>query len=563
MTSPLSLIVSLIALALFAQTAFSVYLMLYAWHRPEQLEAGSGPRSFLPPRLSFTVLLPARREEAVIFETIKRVLNARYPEHLVEVLVMCHASDVGTIAEAERARRELGMARLRVETFADGPITKPHGLNVGLQRSSNEVVTVFDAEDDVDADIFNVINTVMQEEETGIVQGGVQLMNFRDHWFGSLNCLEYFFWFKSRLHFHAHVGMIPLGGNTVFVRRPLLERVGGWDEHCLTEDADVGIRLSALGERIRVVYDAQHVTREETPPNVGAFVRQRTRWSQGFLQVMGKGAWRTLPRRGQRLLAVYTLGYPLLQAILMLLWPLTLAALFWVKLPVPVVMVAFLPLYAFGLQYLANVVGAYHFCREYQLRFPLLLPISLAISFFPFQWLLGIAAVRAVYRQLSSQSNWEKTTHVGAHRKPAIALAADFAQILDEAGAHLGAERGSVLLLDPATNTFSVLASRGLPEHMAHGETLDAWQDIAAWAAKTGQPAIVDGRRPLPRELHGRTAQPAMRSAIVLPLKLQGNIIAVLSVSSALTTLGEDALHWLKQRSQRLSSDTAQLATAS
>lgn len=561
MANPLSLIVSLISLALFAQTVFSVYLMLYAWHRPEQLEAGSGPRSFLPPRLSFTVLLPARREEAVIFETIKRVLSAHYPEGLVEVLVICHVADAGTIAEVERARRELGDSRLRVETFADGPVTKPHALNVGLQRSSYDVVTVFDAEDDIDADIFNVINTVMQEEETGIVQGGVQLMNFRDHWFGSLNCLEYFFWFKSRLHFHAHVGMIPLGGNTVFVRRPLLEGIGGWDQHCLTEDADVGIRLSALGEPIRVVYDAQHVTREETPPSVAAFVRQRTRWSQGFLQVLGKGTWRALPRRGQRILALYTLGYPLLQAALMLLWPITLAALFWLKLPVPVVMVSFLPFYAFGLQYLVNVVGAYQFCREYQLRFPLLLPIGMAISFFPFQWLLGLAALRAVYRQLSSQYNWEKTAHLGAHRRREVTLAADFAQLLDEAGAQLGAERGSVLLLDPASNTFSVLASRGLPEHVARGAELDASEGIAGWAARTGQPAIVDGR-PLPRELRGRTTQPAVRSAVVLPLTLHGDTVAVLSVSSALPTLGEDALLWLKQRCRQLSVDPARLATA-
>ena len=123
----------------------------------------------------------------------------------------------------------------------------------------------------------------MIKEGVGVVQSGVQLMNFNDHWFGIHNCLEYFFWFKSRLHFYAQVGMIPLGGNTVFVRRELLERVKGWDEHCLTEDADIGLRLSVLGERIRVVYDSQHVTREETPDSVASFIRQRTRWQQGFL----------------------------------------------------------------------------------------------------------------------------------------------------------------------------------------------------------------------------------------------------------------------------------------
>ena len=71
--------------------------------------------------------------------------------------------------------------------------------------------------------------------------------------------------------------MIPLGGNTVFMKRSLIERVGGWDEQCLMEDADIGIQFSALGERIRVVYDPRHVTREETPGRRRVVVRRRTR----------------------------------------------------------------------------------------------------------------------------------------------------------------------------------------------------------------------------------------------------------------------------------------------
>ena len=58
-----------------------------------------------------------------------------------------------------------------------------------------------------------------------MVQCGVQLMNFESHWFSALNVLEYFFWFKSRLHYHARCGAITLGGNTVFFERTILERL--------------------------------------------------------------------------------------------------------------------------------------------------------------------------------------------------------------------------------------------------------------------------------------------------------------------------------------------------
>src|SRR5947209_14676437 len=67
----------------------------------------------------------------------------------------------------------------------------------------------------------------MLNENIDAVQSGVQLMNHNTKWFCFLNVLEYFFWFKSSMHFFARIGMTPLGGNTVFVRRELMEQLVG------------------------------------------------------------------------------------------------------------------------------------------------------------------------------------------------------------------------------------------------------------------------------------------------------------------------------------------------
>jgi len=409
-------LVAIASLVLLAQALFTLYLMLYAWEYPERLEVNRGPRTFSTPKLSFTILLPARHEESVIYQTIRSIAAARYPKHLLEIVVITSVDDVGTAAEVQRAIAALPHANIRLETYAGEPVSKPRALNVGFARSVNEVVTIFDAEDDIDASIFHVVNTVMLREKVGIVQSGVQLMNFRDHWFGIHNCLEYFFWFKSRLHFHAQIGMIPLGGNTVFLRRPLVERVGGWDEDCLTEDADIGLRLSTLAEPIRVVYDAAHVTREETPDSLASLIRQRTRWSQGFIQVLRKGDWTRLPRFRQRLLAVYTLGYPILHVMLMLLWPFAIFGGLFLKMPVIVTMIAFLPLYAVVFQFLVSTLGAFMFAREYGQRLPIRTPFLMAVTFLPYQWVVGFSALRAAYRELEERTNWEKTLHLGAHR---------------------------------------------------------------------------------------------------------------------------------------------------
>jgi glycosyltransferase XagB len=408
-----------ISLLLLAQVSYSSYLMLYAWNDARRGDSFGAPKEFAPAQKSFTVLLPARNEEEVIQHTIDGVLRANYPQELLEVVVVCRIDDPGTIQKVQEKIVELvgrGIHNVRLIIFQDRPINKPHGLNIGFRNTTHEIVTIFDSEDEIHPEVFNVVNTVMVNEGVSVVQAGVQLMNFNSRWFSALNVLEYFFWFKSRLHYHAEVGIIPLGGNTIFFTRAIINRIGGWDEECLTEDADIGIRLSQLGERIRVVYEDEYVTREETPPTVGQFIKQRTRWNQGFLQVLQRGTYWSLPKLSQRLLAVYTLASPVLQAFTTLYIPVSIYTMFFVQMPPLVAMILWLPAYMLAGQYVLNWIGLCEFVRAHQLKMPPFMWLRLMIAFYPFQILLGISALRGVYRHLRGTNNWEKTKHVNAHR---------------------------------------------------------------------------------------------------------------------------------------------------
>jgi len=408
--------IGILSLLLAVQGIITLYLMLYTWMRPERLEEARSPKNFAAPMLKFTALLPARHEQAVIAHTIDRVCSTSYPKELIEVVVICEASDTETIAEASRAARKITDTSVRVVTFDDGPINKPHGLNVGLRASTFEIVTIFDAEDDVHPEIFDVVNTIMLVEDAGIVQAGVQLMDFRSSWYAPHNVLEYFFWFKSRLHFHARVGSVPLGGNTVFMKRCLIDEAGGWDENCLTEDADIGMRMSALGERIAITYDHEHATREETPPSIGNFIRQRTRWNQGFLQVVRNGDWRQLGTRNQRILAAYTLLYPIVQAALAILWLPALITALTLKAPIIIALLSLTPFYFLAFKYVVDLVGLSEFCRSFGFRLTPKDVMVFTLGFLPYQMLLNLSALRAVVRHIQGTSNWEKTAHTGAHR---------------------------------------------------------------------------------------------------------------------------------------------------
>lgn len=412
----LSLLIALLSVSLFTIAMLTLWWMLHAWRDPDTLSATGFPAEGRRPELSFSLLVPARHEEQVLEATLERLLAIDHPGF--EVLPIVGHDDPETTAVAERVAARHGEDRVRVVVDHNWPKNKPKALNSALPHCSGDIVGVFDAEDEVDRRLLRSVDTTFTTTDADVVQGGVQLVNFRSSWYSLRNCLEYFFWFRSRLHLQSHHNFLPLGGNTVFVRTGLLRSVGGWDENCLAEDCELGVRLSSLGARFAVAYDPYLVTREETPPTLWSLLKQRTRWNQGFLQVLRAGHWRSLPRRRQRLLARYTLSQPFLQAFSGLAIPCAIACPLTLKLPVGVALFSFLPALPTIAMFLFEAVGLREFCRMYYVRPRVRDYLRLLLGAPVYQVILAAAACRAVYREARGERNWEKTAHHGAHRVP-------------------------------------------------------------------------------------------------------------------------------------------------
>jgi glycosyltransferase XagB len=419
----LSAVIITISIVLCIQGIFTLMWMLYTWENPLKAKDYQSPSVYLPSKITFTALIPARNEEKVIGDTIKAVSDIDYPEELKEVIILCRNDDENTITTVNKAINSIGKKNIRLVIYDDLPINKPHCLNVGLANSKKQVVTVFDAEDQPHQDIYNIVNTLMTSEQVDVVQSGVQLMNYRSHWFSSINVLEYFFWFKSGLHFFSRIGNVtPLGGNTVFFKKECLQKVNGWDEKCLTEDTDIGFRLVSSGAKTRIVYDVQHVTKEETPDSMGAFIKQRTRWNHGYLQIIFKGDWMRLPSFRQKIVALYILVAPMLQVAYLFYLPFGIWIATQGKLPVLVSMFSFIPSYIFILQITVYFVGIREFVKTYKLKYSIWDSLKIVFMFFPYQIMLTISSFRAILRLLFNQNVWEKTKHVNAHREISTGL---------------------------------------------------------------------------------------------------------------------------------------------
>lgn len=406
----------IVSILLFSFATATLWWSVHAWRTPETL---AGTR-FAPPDgshgLSFSLLVPARHEEAVLEHTVARLRESTHSQY--EIVIIVGHDDPGT-AEVARRLAHSAPGQIFVVTDSNVPKNKPRALNKALPYCHGDVVGVFDAEDQVHPLLLEHVDHAFRSTGADVVQGGVQLMNVHSTWYSLHNCLEYFFWFRSRLHLHARKGFVPLGGNTIFVRTDVLRAANGWDGTCLAEDCDLGVRLSSRGAAVVVAYDSALVTREETPDSLIALYRQRTRWNQGFLQVLRKGEWRRLPTVRQRMLARYTLTGPFLQAFSGLVIPVGISIALFARVPVLVALLTFLPVAPMAATLILQTIGLREFGQLYGLRTGPRQYARLIFGAFPYMLVLSAAALRAVWRESTGRRNWELTRHVGAHLMPA------------------------------------------------------------------------------------------------------------------------------------------------
>jgi exo-beta-1,3-glucanase (GH17 family)/cellulose synthase/poly-beta-1,6-N-acetylglucosamine synthase-like glycosyltransferase len=93
-----------------------------------------------------------------------------------------------------------------------------------------------------------------------------------------------------------HIGMVERNehnaiiqhGTMTIVTKTALEEVGGWSEWCITEDAELGLKLFEAG--YEAAYIPQTMGAGLEPDTLGAFMSQRYRWVYGAMQIMKRHA---------------------------------------------------------------------------------------------------------------------------------------------------------------------------------------------------------------------------------------------------------------------------------
>jgi cellulose synthase/poly-beta-1,6-N-acetylglucosamine synthase-like glycosyltransferase len=413
------------SLVFLAAVLFKFVVCMVGARHENRVQVGDAEVAALDPRdlPTYTVLVPVYREANVVADLIANLGALDYPPEKLEIFLLLEEGDTETIEAARAARPPATITFLTVPP--GHPQTKPKACNVGLFFARGEFLVIYDAEDKPEPDQLKkaVIAFRRGGDRLVCVQAALNYWNAADNWLTRMFTVEYSFWFDYMLPGLDRLRLpIPLGGTSNHFRTRGLRMLGGWDPFNVTEDADLGIRAAALGRTVGVI---NSTTYEEANRAPGNWVRQRSRWTKGYLQTLLVHLRRpgTLLRTaGFRQTAAFALLVGGTPATFLFTPPLYVLFVASLVLPPPA-MAGVFPgwvlatslfslLVGNGLMIYVSMMGAFK-RRNYALVLWALLN--------PVYWLLhSVAAYKALWQLVTKPHYWEKTVHGLSHAAPRL-----------------------------------------------------------------------------------------------------------------------------------------------
>jgi cellulose synthase/poly-beta-1,6-N-acetylglucosamine synthase-like glycosyltransferase len=298
-------------------------------------------------------------------------------------------------------------------------------LAYALPITSGEFVVLFDAEDHPHP--WQLVEAWQRFRAGGdrlaCLQAPLEISNRHGSLLSRMFFFEYSALFRGLLPWLARYELLlPLGGTSNHFRREALERLGGWDPHNVTEDADLGVRLVRFGYRAETI---SLPTLEDAPEDFRTWLPQRTRWFKGWFQT-----WLVHMRNPLRLTRDLGFGSFVVAQILFAgmivsatAHPFLIAMVASVLMgiatgnPLGIMESIFLPLDVINIagSYLSFLILGWRTLRASERK-----GAWKVVLFTPVYWMMiSLAAWRSLWQLWLRPHHWEKTAHRRAAPAPA------------------------------------------------------------------------------------------------------------------------------------------------
>lgn len=293
-------------LLIFGMIGVIVVLLAEAHEWAESLWSREYRRLFKPQDVPDDLLpmvsvhVPAYNEPPdMMIETLDALAALDYPRF--EVIVI----DNNTRDPAVWRPVEAHCARLgeRFRFFHEAPLAgfKAGALNFALEHTAveAEVVAVIDSDYKVHPRWLRDLTPQFLDPEIAVVQAPQDYRDARENAFKAMAYAEYRGFFYIGMIVRNERNAIIQHGTMTMVRRKVLAEVGKWAEWCITEDAELGLRIFEAG--LAATYIPRSYGRGLMPDTFIDYKKQRFRWAYGSVQIMRRHARTLLFGRGGRL----------------------------------------------------------------------------------------------------------------------------------------------------------------------------------------------------------------------------------------------------------------------
>lgn len=263
---------------LFIAIFFESFVLVTLLSAPARAARARCVRGTLP---TVAVIVPCFNEEHTVAETCESLLALQYPKEKLEIILVNDGSTDGTASALARFAEH---PQVRIITKENGG--KHTALNAGMAVTEAEFIGCLDADSFVEPDALAEIIPTFADREVAATTGAMSVHkpgNLLQH----MQNAEYIFGITYRHAISSLNGLYVTPGPFSFYRHSILKELGDFRHGHQTEDMEMALRIQRAGYRIENAPRARVYTK--SPSTVARLVKQRTRWTTGFLRnVLGE-----------------------------------------------------------------------------------------------------------------------------------------------------------------------------------------------------------------------------------------------------------------------------------
>lgn len=262
--------------SLFTSLFFEVFLLITYLEVREEIKREDIMTARVPKSYpSVTVVVPCFNEEKTVAATVKSLLHLDYPRSKLSLILVDDGSNDGTWRSLQKFKNHPQVRILRKENGG-----KHTAVNLALEKVTTELVGCLDADSFVTTNALKKIVPYFDDTTVMAVTPSIKIhepQNMLQH----IQKTEYSWSIFLRRMLSSLGALYVTPGPFSIFRTRVFHELGGYKKAHMTEDMEMAMRMQKNHYKIVNSHGAHVYT--VAPHRLAALVKQRVRWSYGFL----------------------------------------------------------------------------------------------------------------------------------------------------------------------------------------------------------------------------------------------------------------------------------------